>query len=169
MEGMCIKFRENKGVTLISLVIAIMVMAILSGTVIFNGSKAIQTSKKQRFVSELEMIQAKVNTISEKMKDSKTEEEYYTTSGTKINNLDQEKLKLIMGRNPNNGTNYTTEADGFLYFNESALDKIGISGITQSVLINFSTREVYSYIGLEQNGKMYYKLKDLGYNSWNAE
>ena len=64
---------NNKGITLVALAITILVLAILSVTVIFNGGNSIQLSKKQQFISELEMVQARVNIIYEKMQNSEEE------------------------------------------------------------------------------------------------
>lgn len=161
--------KDNKGVTIITLAITVIVLAILAVTVISNGKKSIEISKKQQFISELEMVQSKVNTISEKIENSQTERNYYNSAGKAIDNLDQSKLTLILKRTPKNGTSFTTSNDGFQYFETAELEKIGISGVSQAILINFSTREVYSYTGIELDGKMHYKLQDLGHSSWNIE
>lgn len=161
--------RKNKGITLITLVITVMIMAILAGTVVYNGRSAVDNSKKQQFVSDLEMIQAKVNTISAKMQNNETETQYYSLIGRTIDDLDQARLATILERNPKNGDKYTTSADGFKCFGTADLEKIGVNGIKQDILINFATREVYSYSGMKLNGKMCYKLKDVGHTSWNVE
>lgn len=164
-----IKMRKNKGITLISLAITVLVMAILATTVVYNGRNAVDNSKKQQFVSDLEMVQAKVNTISTKMMNNETEIQYYSSVGSTIDGLDQEKLATIFGRSPKSGDKYTTSGDGFRCLGTADLEKIGVVGIQQEILINFDTREVYSYTGMKLNGKMCYKLKDLGHTSWNVE
>lgn len=161
--------RKSEGITLVSLALTVLILAILAGTVIYNGGKSVNDAKKQQFVSELEMVQAKVNAISEKMNNSETEKQYYNSQGKTIDNLDQTKLLSVIGRSPKNGASFTTNTDGFRYFQTEDLEKIGLSGIKRSMLINFVTREVCTYDGLELDGKIRYKLKDLGHTTWNVE
>lgn len=103
-----------------------------------------------------------------KCKIAKRKNGYYNLAGKRIDNLDQSKLSKIIGKPPKNGTQYTTSGDGFQYFEASDVEKIGLSKINQSIIINFNTREVYSYSGLEIDGKYYYKLQELNYSAWNV-
>lgn len=161
--------RKNKGVTLVALVVTVVVMAILAGTAVYNGTKAIEKANKQQFISELEIVQAKVNTIYEKMQNNEQEANYYNSIGRIIDSLEQSKLTLAIGKTPSNGVAYTTREDGFQYFEASDLEKIGVSNIKRAILINFNTREVCSYTGIEIEGTTYYKLSDFGYSAWNVE
>lgn len=153
--------KNQKGITLITLVITIIIMIILAGVVIYNGMESINTSRKLAFISELEMIQAKVNVIYEERKESNEKTEYYNLIGQDISNVDKVHLNEVLGQ---------TNKDGFKYFNSSDLKKLDLDNINQEVLINYDTREIISLTGIEIEGVKYYKLKDIpNYIGYNVE
>lgn len=151
--------KYQKGITLITLVITIIIMFILTGVVTYSGIEAVNSAKKTAFISELEMIQAKVNVIYEERKTNSEKVEYYNSIGQDISNVDSERLTEILGE---------TNKEGFLYFKPKDLEKLDLDNISGEVLINYDTREVVSLTGIEIDGVMYYKLKDIpnykGYN-----
>ena len=131
---------KQNGVTLISLVITIIVMVILAGVVTYSGIESVDETKRIAFISELEMIQAKVNTIHEKIKTSKEESEYYNKLGKEVSSvLDETQLSASLG---------ITSGEGFRYFSKTDLKALDLENMTQDVLINYDTREVISVIGL---------------------
>ena len=144
--------REERGITLITLVVTIVVMLLLSGVVIYNGTKTIQTTKKTVFISELEMIQAKVDTIYERRKLGQKEIEYYDALGEGLEGIDSEVLKQALGG---------TSKQGFRYFSRQSLEDLELENITQEVIINYDTREVISLTGIELEGVRYYKLSEI--------
>ncbi len=143
---------NQKGITLITLVITIVILLILTGVIMNNGMESINTSKKTAFIAELEMIQAKVNIIYEKRKESFENIDYYNSIGQDISNVEQEHLNKVLGE---------TGKAGFKYFNSSDLKRLDLDNINQEVLINYDTREIVSLTGCEINGIKYYKLKDI--------
>lgn len=151
--------KKQQGITLITLVITIAVMSILAGVATYSGIKSINETKRMAFISELEMIQTKVNSIYEKIKLNEEDAEYYNNLGTECLNMENEKIETALGQ---------TSKDGFRYLSTNDLRKIGLDNINQEVLINYETREVVSITGIEIDGVKYYKLKDipnyLGYN-----
>lgn len=151
--------KNQKGITLITLVITIVILLILAGVVINNGMESINTSKRTAFIAELEMIQAKVNVIYEERKTSSENVDYYNSIGQDISNVDQVHLNEVLGE---------TSKEGFKYFNSNDLEKLDLDNISQDVLINYNTREIVSLTGIEIDGVKYYKLKDIpnyiGYN-----
>lgn len=153
--------KNNKGVTLVSLVIIIIVMLILITVAVYSGGNSLKSSKRLAFISELEIIQAKVNTIYEKRDLNSEDREYYNNIGKDLSLIDENKLNLVLGETPK---------DGFRYFVEEDLKKIDIENIKQEVIINFDTRKVISLTGLEIDKKIYYKLEDIpNYNGYNIE
>lgn len=152
--------KNQNGVTLISLVVTIILMVILAGTVTFGGIESINSAKRTTFISELEIIQAKVNSIYEQRKASKQDKEYYDSIGQSVSIVGA-KLSEILGE---------SSQDGFKYFSKNDLKNIDIENVNQNVIINFDTREVISVDGIKQDGKNYYKLKDLpNYSGHNVE
>lgn len=152
--------KNQNGVTLISLVVTIILMVILASVVTFGGIDSISSAKRTTFISELEIIQAKVNSIHEQRKASKQDKEYYDSIGQNVSVLGT-KLSEILGG---------SSQDGFKYFSKNDLKNIDIENVNQNVIINFDTREVISVDGIEQDGKKYYKLKDIpNYSGYNVE
>lgn len=150
---------NQKGITLITLVITIIILIIITGVVTYSGLESINISQKTAFISELEMIQAKVNVIYEERKASLEKIEYYNTIGQDISNLDLDGLTESLGE---------TSKEGFRLFKQTDLDKLGLDNINQEILINYDTREVVSLNGFEIEGIRYYNLSDIpnymGYN-----
>lgn len=144
--------KQEKGITLIVLAVSVIVLAILAVTVAYNGTSGLDTASKQAFISELQMVQAKVNTIYEKRKISESDKRYYDAIGRDISYLNQTKLNEALGGTPR---------EGFKYYMPEDLERLELSNITQAVLINYDTREVISYEGLEIDGKKYYKLAQI--------
>ena len=145
--------RENqKGITLISLVITIVVLAIITGIAVSASTDSIKSAKRTAFITELEMIQEKVNTIYEKRKLNEEDVAYYNSLGQDVSKVEASKLlQILKGQS----------SMGYLYFSKEDLKKLDLDNISQDVIINFSTRDVISTTGIEINGNTYYKLLDI--------
>lgn len=153
--------KNQKGITLISLVVTIVIMAIITGVVSYSGLQSINDTKRMTFISELEMIQAKINVIYEKIKSNENDAKYYNNLGIDCSMMEDEKITTALGE---------TSKEGFRYFSTSDLRAIGLDNINQQVLVNYNTREVVSITGIEIEGVMYYKLKDIpNYTGYNVE
>ena len=152
---------NQKGITIITLVITIVLLLIITSVVSYNSLETLEETRKTAFISELEIVQAKVNTIHEKMKTNTKDLEYYNNTGQDITNVSGEKLTNVLGGN---------SKDGFRYFNSEDLKNLGLDNIKQEVIINYNTREVISLTGIKVKGQTYYKLKDIpGYTAYNVE
>ena len=51
--------KKNKGITLISLIITIIILIILASTAIYSGKGAIESSKLSAFEAELRIMQSR--------------------------------------------------------------------------------------------------------------
>lgn len=143
---------REKGITLISLVITIVVLAIITGIVISASTDSIKSAKKTAFITELEMIQEKVNTIYEKRKLNEEDIEYYNSLGQDVSKVEASKLlQILKGQS----------SMGYLYFSKEDLKKLNLDNISQDVIINFATKDVVSITGIEIDGNTYYKLLDI--------
>ena len=98
--------KGERAITIIALIITIIVIIIIAGVTTYSGIESINTAKKTAFISELEMIQAKVNTIYEKRRTNQSEVEYYNKIGQDINNVEQNKLELVLVDNSKEGFRY---------------------------------------------------------------
>lgn len=155
--------KQEKGITLVALVITVLVMSILAGTAISSGRSIIDSNKVMAFIQELKIVQSEVNVIVEKQKQGDTS---YDAIGIEVSRLDTETMtKLVKG--PLKGKT-AEEIIDFKYYRVSDLQQMGIENVNQSVLINLKTREVISVNGIEDAGKMCYKLEDFPSESYNV-
>jgi Tfp pilus assembly protein PilE len=153
--------KSEKGITMVTLVITIVVMLIIAGIAVTAGNDSIKNTKKTAFITELEIIQEKVNTIYEKRKLNEEDVEYYNLSGKDISYVDKSILAKVL-----NGTSQ----NGYRYFSQNDLEQLDLSDISQDVIINFDTRDVVSLKGIEIDGKTYYRLSDIpGYTGQDIE
>lgn len=149
------------GITLVSLVITIIVILILAGTVTVAGLDSVREAKKTAFITELEMIQEKVDTIYEKRKLNEENIAYYDTLGKDLSFVDQSKLNMLLDGK---------EETGYRYFSKEDLKQLDLDNMNQDVIINFSTRDVASIVGFEIENTVCYRLPDIpGYRVNNVE
>lgn len=159
----CQDLKNEKGITLLTLIITVIVMVLLTGTAIAYGTNSLQTMKFQNFRFELEQIQGKVDVIYEKLQNGQEYytttsgvEKYYNTLGQYINTSSAalNRLQDIKG-NSVSTTNYR-------YFSRQDLERdLDITSDPGDVIINFHTREVISVNGFTFEGTNYYRLEDI--------
>lgn len=155
--------KGEKGITLITLIITIIVIGILAAVTLYNGQEAIAKSKLTSYQAQMQIIQAKVDLIYERRRDHITEKEYYDAIGKDITNVKVERLEPIL-----KGSN----REEFRYFDKEELRKIDIEStkMVEEVIINYDTREVYSLDGITISGTTYYSLSGLpGYTRYQTE
>lgn len=158
---------NEKGITLISLIITIGVMLLLATVTIGTGTKSLDTTILQGFYMQLEIVQKRVDDIAI------TNEIYTNNSGNIVDiknnanfNLtasEENALKNILEEEEINlGTIYSglTVSD-FKYFSSEELDKIlDLKEIKYNVFIHFPSRTVIAEQGIEVNGEKYYMLNN---------
>lgn len=88
--------KSERGITLVSLMVTIIVILIIAGVATYSGMESVDTAKKTAFISEMEMIQAKVNIIYEKRKTNEQDLEYYNNIGQDINKVSVSKLDTVL-------------------------------------------------------------------------
>lgn len=154
--------KNEKGITLLTLIITVIVMVLLTGTAIAYGTNSLQTMKFQNFRFELEQIQGKVDVIYEKIKLAKEDEiTTYLSLGQDITSLPSELGTSVLSRLQSiKGNNVSTT--NYRYFTRQDLEvDLDITSQSGAVIINFTTREVISVKGFEFEGKTYYRIEDL--------
>jgi Tfp pilus assembly protein PilE len=144
--------KSEKGVTLVILAITIIVMTIITGVAVTVGTETLRSSYKTAFITELEMIQEKVNTIYEKQKLSDENLAYYSRKGRSLSEADQSTLNIVLEG---------MSQDGYRYFTSEDLEQLDLSNMSQDVIINFETRDVASLTGITIDGVIYYRLADI--------
>ena len=80
--------KKEKGITLTSLVITIIILLIIASISVFSGTQTIKYAKWNKAKSEMETVQAQVNTWNEEYKSlSDTEKNTYLKNiGTSVTN-----------------------------------------------------------------------------------
>lgn len=146
------KKNTEAGITLVALAITIIVIIIIAGVATSAGVDSIRNSKRMRFITELEIIQEKVNTIYEKRRLNNEDIEFYDTLGQDISILGTQKLSTILNGN---------SEEGYRYFTKEDLSKLELEDMEQDVIINFDLRDVASVEGFQIDGRMCYRLIDV--------
>lgn len=143
---------SNKGITLIMLVITIIVLSILTAVTVNVGYNTYKDMQLTAYVSKMNMIQSRVNLVSQKVAQGDTS---YNNIGTPISSLDtstKDKINSIL---------VGSSSDGFKYYDEAALKELGVEKIDEEVIINLNTRIIYSIIGIKYEGVLYYNQYEL--------
>ena len=143
---------SNKGITLMMLIITIIVLSILTAVTTSVGTGTYKDIQVQVYVAKMNMVQSRVNVISQKIENGDTS---YDNVGTEISALsqkDKNKVNTIL-----NGIS----SDGFKLYNEADLKELGVEKIDEDVIINLNTRIIYSLVGIKYEGVTYYNQYDL--------
>ena len=175
--------KEEKAITLISLVITIVVLLILSSIVTYSGIDVIKSSKFTAFSTELKIMQTQVNNIYQKYKDNNTiiidETTYYGEA--QKNNTEGKKIILelgeeILGDKETQANKVFTESEsgiisqeGYRYWSNELINKLGIEGVKGEFFVNIEKRSIVSYEGFEYEGKNYYTITQLPDGLYNVE
>lgn len=181
--------RNQKGITLVTLMLTMIIIFILGAISVYTGIEAYRTIKVQNFTVQMRVVQEKINLICEDWKNWEGYDETLTGTAANANfNLYiEEWLKDV-----NNGlevakadtTTYATEfqeiinkqtnlADpdkvlsNYYYFSKEDLEKyLGLKDLEIEVVINFFTKTFIERNGVESINaagdiETYYILSDL--------
>ncbi len=185
--------KNEKGITLLILVIMVMVLGILLYAGINAGTTSVAEVNLQNFSYEMQQIQGRVDSIHEKM--SMEDEPTYVRLGEGApigqnvtvaeankkdpNNPDKPTAKELLNDekivNPAVDYNDISIQSNKKYYPETGItayrylspadlkSDLGITNAKNSVIINFETREVISLEGFNYYGTTYYTRKQLTY------
>lgn len=143
------KIKDNKGITLVALIVTIILMLILASVVTYNGIEAYKLAKVSEFVSQLQLVQAKVDEVV----NAKSIEEL-SKLGEEVSK--DEQINAINSAY-SNGEVTSKDKKMYRYFTkENLLEIFEIDDSSEDVAINFSTREVVSIEGVKYDGSTYY-------------
>ncbi len=143
--------RNNKGITLISLIITLVIILILVSVGTYNTLDSYKNAKKDEFIYKMQLIQAKVDS-NDYDKDMLPEDTIDSSSNEYIvikNVISEEKLEGI-------------NVNEWKYFSNEMLQSVfGLENLEDDIAINFSTREIISIQGIEYNEKIYHTQYQL--------
>ena len=166
------KTNNQKGVTLISLVITIIVLLILAGIGITSGVQTIKSSKQTKFTTEMKIMQVEANELYDAYKNDKEIE----VNGTKYKG---EEIKNI-GKNITEADGKAnevfaeeasgiTDSTGYKYYDQEIIKGLGIDGVENEYFVNVEKRSVVAVIGVDFDGKVCYTVAQLPDGLYNVE
>ncbi len=157
--------KKNSGITLVSLVITVIILALISSITVRVSTRAYEQIKIQNFISQLKVIQSKVDQVAEQGVNSN---EFMPLSD--VQNVDEETYNLFTNliANPEeynvdltSWTESDNEIEQYYYLDSNHLQKLGLKDQEMTVAINFKTRNVISKKAVKIDGKEYYRQYDL--------
>ena len=160
--------KNNKGITLITLVVTVIILLILASVGTYSGIRAIKLGELNRFTAELKIMQTEVNSMYEKFKNNETinEQEILSIGEEISSNSDIEQQANVVFTQNASGI---TSSVGYKYYSLETINNLGIGGISQDFFVNIEKRSVVSFQGLEYQGKTYYTLSQLPDGLYNVE
>lgn len=161
MKNSC---EKEKGITLMSLVITIVILLILASITTYSGIEVIKSSKLTTFTTEMNIMQTQVNELYQKMQDGDTTIEELGENISQIDN--QTQVDKVF-----NAVGITTkdEREQYKYFDKDTIKKLNIEGVSGTFFVNIDKRSVISYEGFQYEDKYYYTLEQLPNGLYNVE
>lgn len=141
--------KDNKGITLVSLIITIIIMSILVSVVTYSGIDTYKNAKITNFVAQMQLIQTKVDDLVE----TKTIEEINDLG---LQEITTEEQKNIISMAYNDNQEIISNTDYKLITADNIVNLFEIEDIESDIMVNFKTREVVSVKGIEYEGTTYY-------------
>lgn len=163
------QMKKENGITLASLVITVILLLLISTVTARVSLESYQGVKLQNFISQLKVIQSKVDNIAEETNDvssygftslsaiAETNPEDYDLFVAMLANPEEYQIDKTISWQESSDTNI----GNYYYFNAENLEKLGLKNQKITVIINFETRNVIAKDGIKVEGKMYYRQYDL--------
>lgn len=142
--------KDNKGITIIALIITVIIMLILLSVATYTGANAYKNAKVSKFVTKMQLLQSKIDDLSnDEIEDLDLDiastEDQVTAIQNAYNNHE------ISSNNPNSYKVFEVD---------DILNILNVENIQNEIMVNFETREIVSTIGVEYNNgenvKTYY-------------
>lgn len=160
--------KNNKGITLITLVITLILILILASIAINAGIESIKSSEFTEFKTELKIMQTQVNSLYEKYQNQeKINGVEVLTLGEEIDT--NESIRQHAEEVFTEESSGITDKTGYKYFSQNTIKALKIEGVNQDFFINIQKRKIISYLGMEYKDKKYYTLEQLPDGLYNVE
>lgn len=145
--------KNNKGITLISLIITIIVIIIIAAITLYYGlTQNMEQAKETKSAYEVhEIIDAVVNRSL--MNDLNSN--YYALIGK------TEYTPITITDKDGNTEEYTSEKGWYLVSEEEEFRALGLNGLKDQYLVNYDMGGVVSVDGIKYQGATYHSLNDL--------
>lgn len=146
---------NQKGITLLILVITIVILLILASITIYTGGNIIQKANLQNINTNMMLIQAKTKTIAEQSKFNKDASGYQGTKISEVMGNTQIDSLVANGIIEDKEKYFLLSQDNL---NQMGLEKIKID---EGYVVNYETDEIIYVKGFEANNTIYYKLSEM--------
>ncbi len=154
--------KNNKGITLISLVLTILLLGILATVSINTGFSITKDIRVGRIISNMVLVKAKVEVIDEQYEFSENEEDL---AGEKMGaglNFVSEQEKQIIEKNAE-----SEDFDSWIWYRWDS-ETLKLQGLEKNILakgeyyyINYEHHEIIYSNGTSHNNEKYYSLSGL--------
>ena len=158
--------KNNKGITLVALIITIIIVIVILGISVGGGSDVLQKSKMTEYIGFMKLVKARADVVFE-------EELFSTDDISTVMEIGIDDVKKIDGEGGT--TSFDSKINGyngksFIKWNK---DKIAHQGIDSSILgtdeyfvivydkTNYETVDVIYSAGCGYNGNRYYTLTEM--------
>lgn len=163
--------KKNKGVTLIALVVTVIVLLILASIGTYSGLDAVRSSKYYEAISELKIMQGKINELYEENKSAEktgaNKKEYGVEISSSGKTQEISKAYLSVETNNVTGENIGNISD-YRYFSKNYIkDTLDLEGIKYDFIANLKTRTVILLDGFTKDGQTYYALCQIEGEQYN--
>lgn len=162
--------KKERGITMISLVITVIVLMILASITTYSGMSTVKESRFLKGVSEMKTMQTKVNEWYEEYKYGDTS--FWSKGISLIESSKQEQATKAYNSAKENNLNNTDigSITEYKYFTKECItDELDVDGIHYDFLINVETRTVILVDGVERNGVTYYSLGEMEGEQFNVD
>jgi len=151
--------KNEKGITLTSLVIMIIVLIILASIVTYSGIGTIRYTNYNKAKAEMQTIQSNVNKWKEEYRKGNNDVLDY---GDKLDELNSDLSQKVNDTFSKVEITDQTIKDNYRFFSEEYLkNNLGLNA-SFDYLVNIIDRDVLLVGGVLYNSKTYYTLKDFG-------
>lgn len=149
------KTKDNKGITLITLGVTIIIMLLLAGLTIYTGTNVIKNSREQQAIAELGMVN---HAVYERYINYTKTKDAATLIGEKMTASEAQTIASQIGVTlitiPNS---YNENEKAYYRLDPSNLEKIGIHDSKDNYIVNYVTGEVINETKKKtQEGKALY-------------
>lgn len=141
--------RNDKGITLVALIVTIIILIILTGVGIYSAINQLENARLKSFYTKLEIAVEGIEVYKNEVNDLNTLNQQGTDP-----TAEQISLITSLGKDSNN----------FRYFTAEQVDSVlGISGVDLNLLVDFEHSVVINPEGIEIDGVKYYTLENAKY------
>lgn len=139
--------KDNKGITLVALIITVILMLILVSITTYSGINTYKNAQVTKFVTQMQLLQTKVDSL---------------ISSKEINRMELQSLSTQEQQNTinyafNNGEITTKDINKYKVITKNDIvNVLDVEDAQNEIMVNIETREIVSLIGIEYDGKTYY-------------